>query len=185
MPNRQGKEALRLADKKLPPKQEKFIAEYLIDFNAKQAYMRAGYTPKSEKAAQVAASQLLSKSNIAAEIEKRRKAALDKTENLRERMLEELINMAFSNGTDYAEIGEDGIVRFIPTSQLSPEKRAAVAGIEQGTTGTKVKMHDKLKAMELLGKMTGQLESGAGNPGASLADAIRAAYEKRQTEGGE
>jgi phage terminase small subunit len=174
-----------LAENKLTPKQELFIAEYLIDFNATQAFYRAGYKASTTKSAQTSASKLLANSIIAAEIDKRRKADLSKTENLRNRMIEELINMAFSNGTDYAEIGEDGIVRFTPTSKLPPEKRAAVAGIEQGTTGTKVKMHDKLKAMELLGKMTGQLDTGAGNPGASLADAIRAAYEKRMTKEGD
>jgi phage terminase small subunit len=168
-----------LAESKLTPKQEKFIAEYMTDFNATQAFLRAGYSAKTPKSAQTLASRLLANDVVAAEIDKCRKADLSKTENLRNQMIEELVNMAFSNGTDYAEIGEDGIVRFIPTSKLLPEKRAAVAGIEQGASGTKVKMHDKLKAMELLGKMSGQLDAGTGSPGASLANAIRAAYEKR------
>ena len=41
----------------LNPKQQRFVDEYLIDLNGKQAAIRAGY---SEKTAEVQASRLLS-----------------------------------------------------------------------------------------------------------------------------
>ena len=50
---------------KLTPKQERFVAEYLIDLNATQAAIRAGY---SEKTAQVIGSENLSKPMIAAAV---------------------------------------------------------------------------------------------------------------------
>jgi phage terminase small subunit len=49
----------------LTPKQERYIAEYLIDLNATQAAIRAGY---SEKTAHKQGSQLLGKTSIAAAI---------------------------------------------------------------------------------------------------------------------
>lgn len=48
-------------NKKLTPKQTLFVKEYLIDLNATQAAIRAGY---SEKAARVTASRMLTKANI-------------------------------------------------------------------------------------------------------------------------
>jgi phage terminase small subunit len=57
-------------EKKLTNKQQRFIEEYLIDFNATRAYVTAGYSPKL---AHTAASKLLQNSTIFAEIEKRKK----------------------------------------------------------------------------------------------------------------
>ena len=45
-----------MSDKKLTPKQQRFVSEYLIDSNATQAAIRAGY---SEKTAQQTGSRLL------------------------------------------------------------------------------------------------------------------------------
>ena len=50
---------------KLTAKQERFVSEYLIDLNATQAAIRAGY---SEKTAQVIGSENLSKPMIAAAV---------------------------------------------------------------------------------------------------------------------
>lgn len=61
---------------KLTAKQERFIEEYLVDLNATQAAIRAGY---SEKAAKETGCENLTKPNIAEEIAKRRKALSEKT----------------------------------------------------------------------------------------------------------
>lgn len=50
----------------LTPKQERFVQEYLIDLNATQAAIRAGY---AERSAQVQSSRLLSNDMVAAAIE--------------------------------------------------------------------------------------------------------------------
>ena len=49
----------------LTPKQERFVAEYLIDLNATQAAVRAGY---SEKTAQMIGSENLAKPMVAAAV---------------------------------------------------------------------------------------------------------------------
>ena len=49
----------------LTPKQERFVAEYLIDLNATQAAIRAGY---SEKTAQMIGSENLAKPMVAAAV---------------------------------------------------------------------------------------------------------------------
>lgn len=57
----------------LTAKQQRFVAEYLIDLNATAAYKRAGYTATGN-AAEVTASQLLSNPKVAEAV----KAAMDK-----------------------------------------------------------------------------------------------------------
>ena len=62
---------------KLTPKQKTFIDEYLIDLNATQAAIRAGY---SLKTANRIATENLSKPVIQAEIQKRMKDREERTE---------------------------------------------------------------------------------------------------------
>ena len=50
---------------KLTARQDRFCREYVVDFNARQAYIRAGY---AEKAATVCASKMLTKSHIQARV---------------------------------------------------------------------------------------------------------------------
>lgn len=54
---------------KLTEKQELFCKEYIIDFNATQSYIRAGYNTKSEKNASVMASKMLGNASIQKKIQ--------------------------------------------------------------------------------------------------------------------
>lgn len=169
-----------MAERKLTPKQQKFVDEYLTDLNATQAAIRAGY---SKKTARSIAVELLTKPNIAAEIERQRKKTQEKLEISREKVIAELAAIAFANGTDYAKITSvegQAAVAFTPTESLSPEKRKAIAGIKTTQSGIEVKTHDKLRAIELLGKYLGLFEQQKEVEEVSLADSIAAAYEKRK-----
>ena len=55
---------------KLSPKQQRFVDEYLIDLNATQAYIRAGYSPKG---ARTGAARLLAKVHIQEAVAKAKK----------------------------------------------------------------------------------------------------------------
>lgn len=55
---------------KLTPKQMRFVDEWLIDFNGKQAAIRAGY---SAKTAEATAARLLRNVKVQAEISRRQK----------------------------------------------------------------------------------------------------------------
>lgn len=145
---------------KLTPKQRRFIDEYLIDLNATQAAIRAGY---SEKTAYSIGLQNLKKLEIQAEIQKRRNRLQNKLEITQERVLQELAAIAFANGADYAKVVNSGLlptVEMIPTDELPPEKLPAIAGIKANQYGVEVKLHDKVKALELLGKYLGTFDGG-------------------------
>ena len=61
----------------LTPKQERFVNEYLIDLNATQAYIRAGYDTKPGPVTMSAASRLLSNVKVAAAVDERNRAVIE------------------------------------------------------------------------------------------------------------
>lgn len=82
---------------KLTDKQKRFCEEYLIDLNATQAAIRAGY---SAKTADKIGSELLGKTSIAVQIEKRKKAQQRRTEITADRVLMEIAKIAFAEASD-------------------------------------------------------------------------------------
>ncbi len=82
----------------LTPKQRRFVDEYLIDSNATQAALRAGYSPKSSRDI---GQQLLNKTHIAPVIEARQRAIAAQKGISAERVLQELAVIGFSNIEHY------------------------------------------------------------------------------------
>lgn len=150
---------------KLTDKQKRFVDEYMVDLNATAAARRAGYKDPN------IGRQLITKNNVSAEIQKRQAKLRGKLEITQERVLEELAAIAFANGTDFATINRNGLVRLTPTEDLPEDKKKAVASIKEGQYGTEVKLHDKVKALELLGKHLGVFDSGNG-PGSEQENNI-------------
>lgn len=141
---------------KLTDKQKRFVDEYLVDLNATAAARRAGYKDPN------IGRQLITKNNVSAEIQKRQEKLRGKLEITQERVLEELAAIAFANGADFATVNQNGIVRITPTDEVPEEKKKAVASIKEGQYGTEVKVHDKVKALELLAKHLGMFDSKNG-----------------------
>lgn len=141
---------------KLTDKQKRLVEEYLIDLNKTQAAIRAGYSPKS---ADRIAQNTLQKPHVQQYLQQRQEELAERTEITQERVIQELACVAFANGADFARVrmtdkrGE--FVELVPTDELSAEKRAAIAGIEETKFGIKVSSYDKVRALELLGKHVG------------------------------
>lgn len=146
----------------LAPKQNQFVAEYLVDLNVTQAAIRAGY---SKKTAAQQGHKLMQMQEIEAAIQEARANREARTQITSDKILRELARIAFSDASDYAKVvcmgspKKAGIpmqgVRLTPTEELSVDQRAAIASIEETQTGIKVRTHDKVKALELLGKHLG------------------------------
>lgn len=137
---------------KLTPKQKRFVSEYLVDLNATAAAIRAGY---SEKTARAIGAENLTKPNIAAEIKKRQRRHQCKLEITQEKVLEELAAIGFANGTDFVEVNASGLLSVKPTKDIPAQKRPAIAGIKYTKDGIEIKLYDKVRALELLGKHLG------------------------------
>lgn len=117
----------------MTPRQEKFCVEYLIDLNATQAAIRAGY---SDKTAYSMGQRLLKNVEIQSRIKKMRDEYYDKT-IMSAKEVEYLLSKA-----GRGELKEEVVV---------------VEGVGDGFSESKiVKKHlsakDRIKALELMGK---------------------------------
>ena len=158
-------------------KQKIFADEYLIDLNATRAYRKAYPSVKKDETAAAAAARMLRNVNVAEYIAERMQARQERTEITQDRVLEELAAIAFARATDYAEVRDDQV--FIKdTAGLSENQIKAIAGIKQGKFGIEVKLNDKEKALELLGRHLGMFKdrveiSGLEEEKTKLSDLIR------------
>lgn len=139
------------------PKQERFIAEYLIDLNGTQAAIRAGY---SKATANRIASNLLSKVDIAEEIARKRTVQIEQADLSATRVLEELRRLSLS---DLADAIDESTGKLKPLHQMPAHIRAAIASVKltkknltagDGVTEdvVEIKLWDKPRALEMLAK---------------------------------
>lgn len=147
----------------LTAKQERFVAEYLIDLNATQAAIRAGY---SEKTATEQGSRLLTNVKVQEAIAKGQNKTAEKLEITKDRIVEELAKIGFSNMLDYMRAGSDGDP-YLDFSDLTREQAAALSEVTvedfkdgrgedaRDVRRIKFKLHDKKGALVDLAKMLG------------------------------
>jgi len=136
-----------------------FVKHYLIDLNATQAAIRAGYTAKH---ADVTGPQLMGNPRISAAINKAKYELEAKLEISAERTLQEIARVAYANYDDYVT-HDNGDVTF----DLSKCDRTQMAAVQEytvdhtGGTGdgkremilrTRGRLHDKTRALEMLAK---------------------------------
>ncbi len=138
---------------KLTPKKAIFIAEYSLHGNGTHAAVKAGVP---EASAHVTASRWLKDPKIAAAIDEQRERLAAKLELTSERVLREVMRMAYYDPAKlYDENGER-----IPIHLLDEDTRRAVMSVEDETSTVngkavrtqRVKMADKKGNNELLGK---------------------------------
>jgi phage terminase small subunit len=149
---------------KLTPKQARFVEEYLIDLNATQAAIRAGY---SERTARKIGHENLTKPDIAAALEEAMAKRSERTEITADRVLQELARIGFADVRNLFTWDEERTA-FVPSRDLSEDEAAAIAEVqaettafttEDGVTETRIKLklktYDKLGALDKLGKHLG------------------------------
>lgn len=139
-------------------KQKIFADEYLIDLNATRAYRAAYPSVKKDETARANGSRMLTNANVAGYISDRMNERQKRTEITQDMVLQELASIAFARATDYVEIKGDGtnsVVMVKPTTELSEEQIGAIAGIKEGANGIEIKLNDKEKALEMLGRHLG------------------------------
>lgn len=148
----------------LTPKQELFVYEYLKDLNGQNAYKRAYGDNLSDEVARANGSRLLTNDNVKKAIDEKKEEILNKYGVSVEKIISELCKIAGSDITDYISFDGDDVI-FKPSdevdgsliSEVSSNKtitRSGKDGDEDITEriNMKIKLHDKMKALELLGK---------------------------------
>ena len=149
-------------------KQERFCEEYMIDLNATQAAIRAGYSPKT---ANEQGSQLLAKLSIQNRIAQLQAEQSRRTGVSADRVVRELAKIAFVNAADLIDPKTASL-----KSDASHDDLAAVQSVKVKTFGEdgleqEVKLADKLRALDLLGKHLGMFNGASGDTTDQLAEA--------------
>ena len=145
----------------MSPRQERFALEYLIDSNATQAAIRAGY---SKRTAKVTGCRLLTNVNVAGAIAESKARIADRAELTAQRVLEEIRRLAFCDARQFFD--EAGNLK--PLTALTAADGSVLAGFEiinknaeagDGVIDTvhKIKLWDKTRALEMAAKYFGLL----------------------------
>lgn len=161
---------------KLTAKQQRFIDEYLIDLNATQAAIRAGYSPSTAKEQ---GCQNLTKLNIKDAIDRALAERSKRTGINQDIVLLELAKIALLNPVDVIDM--DGATL---RGDANRNDTAAIASVKVKTIPTvngdiverEVKTYDKIKALELLGKHLGMWKDNinlTGDIGIQIVDDIK------------
>lgn len=164
-------------ENELTPKQRAFVREYLIDLNATQAAIRAGY---SENSAHVEGARLLKNAKVDEAVSAAMKNRAERTEITADMVLKELAKIGFADirkaikwhGTLVTEEdnpdGGDTLtiknvvtnnVQLISSDDIDDETAAAISEISQNQGGgIKLKLHDKRAALVDIGKHLGMFK---------------------------
>ncbi len=147
----------------LTAKQQRFKEEFLVDLNATQAAIRAGY---SEKTAYSQGQRLLKNVEVQAAIRQAMQERSERTQITQDQVLREFAVVGFATMGNYLDFGDDGQVR-LDFSDLTPEELAVISEITQSVhtegkgddaktvTRIKFKLHNKLSALDSMARHLG------------------------------
>lgn len=116
--------------KKLTAKQQLFVQEYIVDFNATQAAIRAGY---SKKSASVIAAQNLAKLYISEAIAEAMKGRILRTQVDADYVLIKAVQYLETSMKDFLVVPEDGGMPYFDLSQATPEQLEAIDTLQLDT----------------------------------------------------
>lgn len=159
----------------LSTKQAQFVQEYLIDLNATQAAIRAGY---SKNTAVAQASRLLANVNVASAVETAMAARAERTHITQDRVLQELARIAFF---DIRRLyNADGTLK--RPHELDDEAAAVLSGIDVVEMGggdesvpfttKKAKVFDKTSALTLAMRHLGMLKDKVEHSGSLTLESL-------------
>ena len=135
-----------MPDRKLNTRQSQFVVEYLVDGNATQAAIRAGY---SEKTAYAQGSRLLKSVEVQKSIERSRRKALEKAEVTREwiltRLVENLNNCLDKDSHTYNPSAANKAIELLGREHKMFIERKELAGANGGPLQHEVTSKDVAK----------------------------------------
>lgn len=136
-------------------KQRAFAQEYLIDLNATQAAIRAGYSAKTanEQGARLLANVSIQETIAKAMADRSRRTGINQ-----DRVIRELAKIAFVNASDVIDPEDASVLVDAARDDLAciqSVKVKQMTGDKGDMTEREVKLADKLRALELLGKHLG------------------------------
>ena len=143
----------------MTPKQARFVEEYLVDLNATEAAIRAGY---SRKTAYAQGSRLLRNAEVAPAVKAAQEERAARTRVNADRVVQELARIAFADIREVISWSASGVVTVKPSAEMTPEQAGALAEVQDVATANgrtlRVKMHDKIPALTALARHLGMFK---------------------------
>lgn len=145
--------------KALTAKQQVFVQEYLVDLNATQAAIRAGY---SKRTAEWIGPQLLGKTHVSEAVQKAMAKREERTEITQDRVLKEYAKLAFLDPRRFYD--DDG--QLLQVHELPEDVAAALSSMEVVTEKAgdlelavrKIKFSDKKAALDSIARHLGMFK---------------------------
>lgn len=131
----------------MTPKQEAFVREYLVDLNATQAAIRAGY---SERTANEQGSRLLTNVSVRSAIEAAQKERGERVKATADDVLREIQRMAMYDPKVFTEVKSP-----LDVANLPEDARRAVVGWSWDRNGNFTLKLAKEGALEMMGRHHG------------------------------
>lgn len=168
---------------KLTPKQQRFCEEYLIDLNATQAAIRAGYSAKTaaQQGERLLRNVEAQKAIMEAKAERSERTQIDAAwllTRLAQESVADVADLYAEDGSlrpvaEWPLIWRQGLVSGIDVEEV--REQGAVVGVVR-----KIKLSDRVKRLELIGKHIdvrafSERVEHTGKDGASLADEMASA----------
>lgn len=144
---------------KLTAKQQRFVEEYLIDLNATQAAIRAGY--KRSEYTDTNANKLLENTRIKEEIDKAMAERSKRTGINQDRVVEELAKLAFVNAADVIDMETATVFPDAKPEDLACIQSVKVKTMTKGESlieEHEIKLYDKKDSLVQLGRHLGMFK---------------------------
>lgn len=151
----------------LTEKQRLFCIYYIENFNATKAYQKA--YDCNYQTAMSNASRMLRKANVKQEIDRLTNECLEEQEInsklLSKRIFQKYIDIAFADITDYITFGKQEregefgpyTVNYVDLKDSNNVDGGLISEVSQGKDGIKIKLQDKMKALQWLSDRTDML----------------------------
>ena len=164
----------------LSNKQLRFADEYLVDLNATQAAIRAGY---SQRTARTTGSRLLRNPAVAHAVAQRQARISNHLFVTAERVVLEYARLAFADMRDYMRFAENGDV-LLDWSAMPEDATKAILEVTQDIYNegrgsaqrevkrTKFKLHDKRGALDALAKHLGLFRERGGEDAETVVKSV-------------
>lgn len=144
-----------LENTELTEKQRLFCVYYVKSFNATKSAIKAGY---SRKTAEQIGYQLLQKTSVKSEIQKLKQNKLNRVMLSEDDIFQKYIDIAFADITDYLQFGSKEVEgEYGPYTMSSVNLKDSdevdgtlISEVSQGKDGIKLKLQDKMKALQWL-----------------------------------
>ena len=163
------------AERPLTARKLLFVEKYFeLKFNGTAAYLAAYPNVKKRATAWVNASKLLSSAKVQAEVDRRKREMQTASQDIVDRIREELEYLAFARIGTYLSFDSKG-VKLKSSKNLTSEELAAVAEVIQQKEGIRLKLHSKKDSLELLMKYYGLIvekKEHTGKVGAPLGEGL-------------